>query len=187
MAAGFDGVELHGANGYLIQQFLSRKVDLRTDGWGGSIANCVRFAVEVTRAVADTIGGPHCAARFAHRQQRSRRRPCRGEHRALPRLAELKDLPLAYLHVVEMPRQREVVRKLRAAWSGTFVLNPHKSDFEVHPKSHQTRLDALEAGADVVAFGRAFLANPDLVTTARPATFYGGDHTGYVDYRALTH
>jgi hypothetical protein len=81
-------------------------------------------------------------------------------------LAELKDLPLAYLHVVEMPRQREVVRKLRAAWSGTFVLDPHKSDFEVHPKPHETRLDALEAGAG--AFGLAFLANPDLVTTARP-------------------
>jgi 2,4-dienoyl-CoA reductase-like NADH-dependent reductase (Old Yellow Enzyme family) len=83
-------------------------------------------------------------------------------------LAELKDLSLAYLHVVEMPRQHKVVRKLRAACSGTFVLNPHKSDFEVHPKPHETCLDAQEAGADAVAFGPAFLVNPDLVTTARP-------------------
>jgi N-ethylmaleimide reductase len=145
-------------------------VDLRTDGWGGSIANRVRFAVEVTRAVGDTIGADRTALRASPTASSGVDEGPVEESTELYHalLAELKDLSLAYLHVVEMPRQHKVVRKLRAACSGTFVLNPHKSDFEVHPKPHETSLDALEAGADAVAFGPAFLVNPDLVTTARP-------------------
>ena len=193
VAAGFDGIEIHGANGYLTQQFLSVSVNQRTDEWGGSVQGRIKFAVEVVRAVAEAIGPERTALRIspANSLQGIEEGDSRELYLAL--LAELRDLPLAYLHIMEVPGTRELTKELRAAWPHTLVLNPHRDAERRQP--HEAANDALEeVGADLVAFGSSYLANPDLPArlaaegpyqTPDPATFYGGDHTGYVDYPTL--
>ncbi|GAA4605029.1 N-ethylmaleimide reductase [Actinoplanes octamycinicus] len=188
--AGFDGVELHGANGYLIHQFLADNTNLRTDPYGGSVANRIRFAVEVAAAVADSIGPDRTGIRLSPGS------PYNNIREADPApvyLALLAELDLAYVHLVEVG-DRALTERLRAAWPGTFLLNPHPSP-EAFPASPETAAEAIESGvADAVALATMWLANPDLdvriraggpFNTADPATFYGGDHTGYTDYPAL--
>ncbi|MFC3996668.1 alkene reductase [Nocardiopsis sediminis] len=190
IAAGFDGVELHGANGYLIHQFLSDNVNLRTDRFGGSIEGRTRFAAEVTAAVADSIGPRRLGLRI------SPAHPLVGLTEADPEAlyADLvARLPreLAYLHVMETGR-RDLTRLVREAWNGPLILNPHA---EFPSAAGPDSLDVLGEGlADAVAFGSLFLANPDLPRRLREggpfneadrATFYGGDHRGYTDYPAL--
>jgi N-ethylmaleimide reductase len=190
--AGFDGVELHGANGYLIQQFLSVTANTRTDKWGGSAANRARFAAEVTHTVAKAIGPERTALRIS--PTASYQGIDEGDSAELYRelLAQISGLPLAFLHVVEAPGQRELTKQLRADWAGNLMLNPHR-DVEPLPP-HAAAQDAIEAGADIVSFGSSFLSNPDLparlaaegpYNAADHTTFYGGDHTGYVDYPTL--
>jgi N-ethylmaleimide reductase len=193
IAAGFDGIEIHGANGYLTHQFLSVSVNQRTDEWGGSVQGRVKFAVEVVRAVAEAIGPERTALRIspANNIQGIEEGDSRELYLAL--LAELRELPLAYLHVLEVAGNRELTKELRAAWPHALVLNPHRDAEPRQP--HEAAQDALEdVGADLVAFGSSYLANPDLPTrlaaqgpyqTPDPATFYGGDHTGYLDYPTL--
>lgn len=193
LAAGFDGVEVHGANGYLTQQFLSVSANRRTDAWGGSTAGRIRFAVELMRALADALGPGRAALRVspAGTSQGIDEGDSLELYTAL--LAELREIPLAYLHIVEAPGHRELTRALRAAWPHTLVLNPHRDEAPLPP--HEAGADALEdAGADLVSFASAFLANPDLparlaakgpYNSPDRATYYGGGERGYLDYPTL--
>ncbi|MEV7512332.1 alkene reductase [Streptomyces sp. NPDC090085] len=188
--AGFDGVEIHGANGYLIHQFLADNTNLRTDAWGGDTEGRIRFAVEVVTAVTEAIGGHRVGLRISpgNRYNDMIENNAGEVYGAL--LDRLAGLDLAYLHLMEGP-DRTLTARLRSAWPGTFVLNPF-----THPDV--TGPDALklveDGSADAVAYGALFLANPDLprrlsaggpFNTPDPSTFYGGDHRGYTDYPTL--
>ena len=198
--AGFDGVEIHGANGYLIDQFLKTGANQRTDAYGGSIANRARLLLEVTRAVAHAIGGDRTGIRL------SPVTPANDIVDANPQplfeyvVQQLAPLDLAYLHVIEGstggPRDIEDrpfdYAALRQTWrkaggNGAWMVN---NGYDL-PLAEQ----ALDNGADLVAFGRSFIANPDLVARLhrggpfnKPdrATFYGGAEKGYTDYPALS-
>ncbi|GAA2747038.1 alkene reductase [Kitasatospora cinereorecta] len=188
--AGFDGVEIHGANGYLIHQFLAPNANRRTDGWGGDTERRIRFAVEVATAVADAIGGERVGLRISPgNPYNDIAEDNPGE--VYPALVErLAGLDLAYLHVLEGP-DRDLTLSLRKAWPGAFVLNPFTHPATTGPEA----LALIEDGiADVIAFGALFLANPDLparlaadgpFNTPDQSTFYGGDHRGYIDYPTL--
>ena len=191
IAAGFDGVEVHGANGYLLHQFLATNANLRTDRWGGDPQNRIRLAVEVVRAVTQAIGADRTGVRISPNNGLGDTHEADYETTYPLLLAELDELGLAYLHLVESgdPAFTPVVR---AAWSGTLILNAAGAD----PLDHPERLALVEGGvADIVSFGRLFIANPDLVTRlahnaelALPdlSKAYGGDNRGYTDYPALT-
>ncbi|GHI83356.1 alkene reductase [Streptomyces xanthophaeus] len=189
--AGFDGVELHGANGYLIHQFLAPGSNRRTDEWGGPVENRIRFAVEVVKAVAAAIGAERTALRI------SPGNPYNDISEPDPQpvyealVKEIDGLGLAYLHVLEHgPEIREATLALRKQFTGPLVLNPATEG----PTDHRA-LTLIEDGtADLLAFGALFLANPDLPVRLRtegpyntpdPTTFFGGDARGYTDYPAL--
>ncbi|QFZ22177.1 alkene reductase [Saccharothrix syringae] len=190
VAAGFDGIELHGANGYLIHQFLSGNTNLRTDGWGGPVANRIRFAVEVARATADAIGGNRVGLRISPANRYND--IAEDDHQELyPALVDaINPLGLAYLHIAEQD-QRPLTLELRKRFTGTLILNPYTSE---GPTS-AAELQLLEDGtADALAFGALFLANPDLparlaaggpFNTPDQSTFFGGTEKGYTDYPAL--
>ncbi|TXL89940.1 alkene reductase [Streptomyces sp. IB2014 016-6] len=187
--AGFDGVELHGANGYLISQFLSSNANLRTDGYGGPVAGRIRFAVEAATATAEAVGAHRTGIRL------SPGATFWGvEESDIPELytallTELARLDLAYVHI-EATTDEDVLIALRKAWPGTLVMNPV---YPMGPK--QTGKDEadhwLGLGADLVSFGRGFIANPDLVERLRgglplapvdEATYYQGGDRGYLTY-----
>ncbi|MFI8104542.1 alkene reductase [Streptomyces sp. NPDC086023] len=189
--AGFDGVELHGANGYLIHQFLAPGTNLRTDEWGGTPENRIRFAVEAVKAVAAEIGPERTALRLSPGNVYNDIDEPEPRDTYLLLLKQLAPLGLAYLHVLESsPESREVTRALRAEFPGVLVLNPATEG----PTDHRA-LSLVEEGlADVISFGQLFLANPDLperlrtggpYNAADAATFFGGDARGYTDYPAL--
>jgi N-ethylmaleimide reductase len=197
--AGFDGVEIHGANGYLLDQFLKTGSNKRTDDYGGSIENRARLMLEVTRAVVDAIGGGRTGIRL------SPVTPANDIHDDDPQplfdhvVRQLAPLNLAYIHVIEGATggPREVADRpfdyaaLKAAYrqaggKGAWMLN-NGYDKPLAEK-------ALKEGADLIAFGRPFISNPDLVrrlqedaplNRADPKTFYGGGESGYIDYPAL--
>jgi N-ethylmaleimide reductase len=196
---GFDGVEIHGANGYLLDQFLKLGANHRTDHYGGSIANRIRFTLEVVRAVAAEIGAGRVGLRI------SPVTPANGISDPDPQplfealLTELAPLGLAYIHVIEGatggPRVIEDrpfdYRRLKAAYRAA----GGKAAWMVNNGyDRQLADDAVAEGADLVAFGRPFIANPDLVRRLREhaplqvperATMYGGGAEGYTDYPAL--
>ncbi|HZX38026.1 MAG TPA: alkene reductase, partial [Streptomyces sp.] len=157
--AGFDGVELHGANGYLIHQFLAPNTNLRTDEWGGSVENRIRFAVEVTKAVAAAIGAERTGLRISPGNPVNDIAETDSEKVYPALVQELEPLGLGYLHIVETaPGLRDVTLALRKQFSGTFILNPATEG----PTDHRA-LGLIEDGiADILAFGALFLANPDL-------------------------
>ncbi|MGW0570068.1 alkene reductase [Streptomyces tauricus] len=188
--AGFDGVELHGANGYLIHQFLAPGSNLRTDEWGGPVENRIRFAVETVKAVAAEIGAARTAIRLSPGNPYNDIQEPEPEPTYTALVDALEPLGLAYLHITEATEIRELTLALRKRFSGTFILNP-ATEGPTGPES----LTLVEDGvADLVAYGQLFLANPDLparlkaggpFNEADPATFFGGDAKGYTDYPAL--
>lgn len=185
--AGADGVEIHGANGYLIQQFLSDNANLRTDKYGGSLENRIRFAVEVASAVADEIGSNRTGIRISPGNPFNDIVETNVPELYDALVRELGKLKLAYLHVMHLGDEG-LVRKIRSIWPGVFFLNRGRADIA-------TRTADIENGlADVITVGTMNLANPDLVeriklgaplNPADPATFYGGGAKGYTDYPAV--
>ena len=189
--AGFDGVEVHGANGYLLDQFLRDGSNTRTDAYGGSIENRARLLLEVTAATVDAIGAERTGVRL------SPSNPYNDMHDSDPVALfghvgqALSPFGLAYLHVIEGPALPAdavpVAAELRRAFKGTFMLNGGYT--------HDTATAALANGeADLISFGAPFISNPDLPARFRlgaplapgdRATFYGGTEKGYIDYPVL--
>ncbi|WP_312792268.1 alkene reductase [Diaphorobacter nitroreducens] len=198
--AGFDGVEIHGANGYLLDQFLKDGANQRKDDYGGGIANRVRLMVEVTRAVVDAIGGGRVGIRLspvtpANDIRDSDPQPL-FEHLA----RELAPLGLAFIHVIEGatggPREVEGRPFDYAAFKNAYRSAGGRGAWMVNNGyDRDMAQEALASGrADIVAFGRAFISNPDLVERLRrdaplnawdKTTFYGGGEHGYIDYPTL--
>ncbi|MFD9698399.1 alkene reductase [Lentzea sp. NPDC059081] len=190
--AGFDGVELHGANGYLIQQFLSSSANQRTDGYGGSVAGRIRFAVEAVEAVTDAIGAERVGIRLSPGGQ------IQGiVEEDVPTLYGelLKALPgIAYVHLLATVDD-DVLLDLRKLWPTSFILNPGGQISPVESTREQGER-WLANGADLISYGRAYLANPDLVERFRLGlplaetpgreTWFGAP-TGYVDYPSYQH
>ncbi|MFE4460567.1 alkene reductase [Nocardia tengchongensis] len=193
IAAGFDGVEVHGANGFLLHQFLADNTNQRTDAYGGSTTNRIRFVTEVVAAVADAIGADRTGIRLSPGNPYNHIEESDPTPLYVELLTALADLDLAYVHLVE-GGDRELTTKLRAAWPGTLILNPHPTP-EAFPATVDGATEALESGvADAISLGALWLANPDLdariqaggpFNTPDQATFYGGTHVGYTDYPSL--
>jgi N-ethylmaleimide reductase len=196
-AAGFDGVEIHAANGYLIDQFLRDGTNHRTDAYGGSIANRIRFALEVTEAVVKEWAPGRVGIRLSPRGTFNDIRDSDPQALFGYLVDALNAYPLAYLHLLEplpghptLPVQEEVAPmapELRRRFKGAMILNGGYT--------HETAEAALANGeADLIAFGVPYLANPDLPERLRQGaplnppeqeTFYGGDEKGYTDYPVL--
>jgi N-ethylmaleimide reductase len=188
IAAGADGVEIQGANGYLVHQFLATNTNQRTDRYGGSIDNRIRFAVEVATAVAEEIGAGRTGFRISPGNPFNDIAES-DTHELYPALVRaLAPLDLAYLHIGH-GGDDELLHTLRKLWPNTLVLNRAGTDIA-------TRAKDIEDGlADIVTVGVMALANPDLVERVRtgaplntpdPATFYGGGEAGYTDYPTHT-
>jgi len=193
LAAGFDGVEIHGANGYLLDQFAKDGANKRNDLYGGAIPNRARLMLEVTAAVAGEAGAERTGIRIspvtpANDISDSNPQPL-FEHI----VDQLNALQLAYIHVIEGatggPRDNALFdyASLRKRFDGAYVAN-NGYDFELATKV------LAEGAADLIAFGKPFISNPDLVERLKKgaplnawdkATFYGGDAKGYTDYPTL--
>jgi NADH:flavin oxidoreductases, Old Yellow Enzyme family len=197
--AGFDGVEIHGANGYLIDQFLRSGTNHRADAYGGPIANRARFALEVVEAVAKEIGAGRTGIRI------SPVTPSNDASDPNPQpifnylIEKLADFDLAFIHVIEgatggdrnhqqgdKPFDWDALRDIyrKAGGKGAWMVN--------NGYDRENAIAAVETGkADLVSFGRLFISNPDLVhrlkenlplTEPKKETFYGGGAPGYTDY-----
>lgn len=191
--AGFDGVELHGANGYLIEQFLNANVNTRTDRWGGSPENRNRFALEVARRTAAAIGGDRVGIRLSPYGVFNGTGGFDGvDAQYVSLVAQLSALGLAYVHVLDHsamgapPVPASLKTSLRAAFKGAFIL---AGGFD--RDSAEAALAAKQC--DLVAFGRPFISNPDLVARMKggiplaapdASTFYTPGPKGYTDYPA---
>ncbi|TKB58726.1 alkene reductase [Ferrimonas aestuarii] len=195
MEAGFDGVELHGAHGYLIDQFMRESSNQRTDEYGGSRDNRMRFMLDVTRSVAAAIGGDKVAIRISPFV-------IEGDNQVDPEIieltleaaAELQKLNLAYLHLSEnISNCQEVPEQFRQQLRAVY-----RNPIMVAGKYTQESGEAILAKgyADLVAYGQPFITNPDLVSRFKygieltpvgydaHAAFYGGGAEGYTDYPA---
>ena len=188
IAAGIDGVELHCASGYLINQFLNPASNVREDEFGGSAENRIRFPVMVLKALADAIGADRVGFRISPGNPYNGMDPSDPQATFAPFVKAADALGLAFLHVVDMGLEGlDTLAMLRANWSGPIIANNNL-------KADSARA-LLEAGrAEAVSFGRAFIANPDLVERiaagaplAKPdfALLYTGEERGYTDYPAL--
>jgi N-ethylmaleimide reductase len=190
ITAGADGVEIHGANGYLVNQFLFPSANQRTDQYGGSLDNRIRFAVEVATAVAGEIGAGRTGIRISPGNPFQLNDLTEDDpHKLYPHLLRaLAPLNLAYLHIGH-GGDEELLHTLRKLWPTTLLLNRAGADIATRAK------DVEDGVTDVVTVGSMALANPDLVARVRsgaslntpdPNTFYGGGAAGYTDYPALT-
>lgn len=186
--AGFDGIEVHGANGYLIDQFLRDGSNQRTDQYGGSVENRMRFLNEVLDAVCEEWPGQCVGLRLTPENSFNAMSDSDPQNHFAYFISQLSTRKLAYLHILEgdmMTKNRTLdYRSLRDSFDGIYIAN------NGYDKARATK--ALSDGdADMVAFGIPFLANPDLVyrfendlplNEADQNTFYGGDEHGYSDY-----
>lgn len=189
--AGFDGVEIHGANGYLIDQFLRDGTNRRTDKYGGSLENRFRFLKRVIEAVTAQWGSYRVGLRLSPENSFNDIQDSQPQTTFNYFVQQLNPYKLAYLHVVEgdmvTGEQQVDYRQIRDSFSGLYMAN-NGFDFDRATK-------ALTSGAaDLVSFGRLFLANPDLpqrfakctkLNSPDPDTFYGGNEKGYTDYPFL--
>ncbi len=187
--AGADGVEIHGANAYLVQQFFALSANMRGDEYGGSIANRARFAIEVAKAIAGEIGADRTAIRLSPGTtlwgiDEGEEGPAL--YRYL--VAELDKLGLAYLHIMHQGDE-VLLADIRQLWKGPLVLNRPGRPRE------QIGADVASGLAEVEAYGQMVLANPDFVTRIKinapinlsdRNTYFGGGAAGYTDYPALT-
>ena len=189
--AGFDGVELHGANGYMIDQFLNTATNQRTDKWGGSVENRIRFAVEVARATVAAIGADRVGMRISpYGAFNGTVSDAKMDVMYLRLVDELNNLGLVYIHVVDHSSMGapevspELKARIRANFKGKYILSGGYDAARANAD-----LDAQRG--DLVAFGRPFIANPDLVqklqngtapTAPDPGTFYTPGEKGYTDY-----
>ncbi|TDR89102.1 alkene reductase [Enterovirga rhinocerotis] len=198
-AAGFDGIEIHSANGYLLEQFLQTRTNQRTDRYGGSIENRCRLPLEVTRAVVDVLGADKVGIRLSPFGVANDSGEADPGPLYTHLIKELAKLDLAFLHLVE-PRasgtgQAEVDHQnvpmaselYRPFWPGVLIAAGNY-------KADAAEATVASGQADAIAFGRLFISNPDLperlrrgapLTPYNRATFYGGDEAGYTDYPTL--
>ncbi len=190
--AGFDGVEIHGANGYLIDQFLKDSTNKRSDKYGGGLKNRIRFAIEVIEAVVKAIGADKTGIRFSPAGRNQGISDSNPKETFGYLLEQLNEFNLAYVHLMEPMNDvsnlenypTEVTKYFREIYNGTIITNV--------AYDQQSGNDAIEDGiADLVAYGRPFIANPDLparfaanaeLNEPDKSTFYGGDEKGYTDY-----
>jgi len=195
LEAGFDGVEIHGANGYLLDQFLRDGSNQRSDAYGGSIANRARLMLEVVDAVCAVWGAIRVGIRLSPLQPFNDMRDSNPEATFVYVVEQLNRFGLAYLHVTELGKDSPGaagpafdLQKLRQIWQGVYITN---GGYDL------ARANAALAGglADMISSGVLFLANPDLperyaiwapLNKPDPPTFYGGDEHGYTDYPFLS-
>jgi 2,4-dienoyl-CoA reductase-like NADH-dependent reductase (Old Yellow Enzyme family) len=186
-AAGFDGVQVHGANGYLLDQFLQDSTNQRTDAYGGSIENRARLLLEVTDACIDVWGAHRVGMHLAPRGDSH----TMGDSDAAATFGyvarELGKRKIAFIAARESVGDNRLGPQLKAAFGGPYIANE-----KFTKESAQKVLDAGEA--DAVAWGKLFIANPDLprrfeldapLNEPNPSTFYAEGETGYTDYPAL--
>ena len=192
--AGFDGVEVHSANGYLLHEFLSPVSNVRTDSYGGSPANRARLGIETVTAVAEAIGADRVGIRISpsHNIQdvfETDDAETKATYDAL--IDGIAPLGLAYLSVLHRDPAGELVQDLRARFGGPLMANSGFGQLTTRAEAMEFVRDDL---ADVVAVGRQVIANPDLVARWRhdrelnepnPSTFYSQGAEGYIDYPAL--
>ncbi|MCY1254169.1 N-ethylmaleimide reductase [compost metagenome] len=199
--AGFDGVEIHGANGFLIDQFLRDRSNQRTDDYGGSLRNRVRFAAEVAESFVNVWGSGRVGIRLSPFASYNDMRDSNPEETVATLIDELNPLGFAYLHMVEdfpfvnealedgahpIAERRAAFDRLRTRWNAGYIANG-----QFTPESAESHIASGKATA--VSFGRPFIANPDFVNRVRnnapvispdPAVFYGGGEKGYIDFPA---
>lgn len=191
LQAGFDGVEVHAANGYLIDQFLRDGSNLRTDDYGGSLENRNRFLREVLQAVCEAVGADRVGVRISPENGFNDMLDSHPQETFVSVAELLHGFGLAYLHVVEgdmvVGKKNLDYGRIRAAFKGIYMANCR---YDLARAQQAIAADA----ADMVSFGVLYIANPDLVerfrqgaalNTPDPGTFYGGDEHGYTDYPFL--
>lgn len=190
-AAGFDGVEIHAGNGYLIDQFIRDGSNQRTDAYGGTLQRRLRFLLEIAEAVAQIWSSQRVGVRVSPTNPWNGMNDSQPERTFTELARELNRLDLAYLHVIdvmEIPPVKRIAPLMRAAFKGPFILN---GGYDA-----RTGAAALSTGeADMIAYGRHYLANPDLVERFRKgavlnepdvSTYYTGGPHGYTDYPLLS-
>ena len=186
--AGFDGVEIHSANGYLLDQFIRDCTNQRQDQYGGDISNRMRLLIEVTEQVVAVWGKNRVGVRLSPENSFNDMKDSHPQQTFNAVATRLSDFPLAYLHILEgdmMTGERNLdYVELRKCFNGYYMAN-NGYDFDMATAA------ITENRADLVAFGKLFIANPDLpyrfahnlpLNTPDSATFYGGDEKGYTDY-----
>lgn len=193
IAAGFDGVELHSANGYLLHEFLAPSANQREDIYGGSAENRARFVIEVTQAVVDAVGADRVGIRISpeHNVQGTVELDAADVRATYGHLADaLAPLKLAYLSILHNEPTGGLVQDLRNRFNGTFLVN---TGFGVVTTREEASALVADGHADAVVVGRPAIANPDLVrrwreglpiNEADPSTFYTPGAEGYTDYPA---